>query len=113
MKILEIYDGTKNYMFPNMTLATVDIMLKEYPAILSFKHVIETDDSGEVCFGIENLSAMKSRYNIDKSLSDTEALEQLQEIINTPPEESEITPEERIASALEFQTMMMLPDEEV
>lgn len=102
MKLLEIYDGKKNYMFPTGKLATVDVMLEKFPAILTFKHVIETDESGEVCFAIENLSAMRSRYNIDKTLSEEEAIKLLQENINTEPEMvTEPTAEERTATALE------------
>jgi hypothetical protein len=113
MKVLEFYDGTKTYMYPNMKLATPDVMQADYPAILTFRHVIETDEAGQVCFAIENFAAMKSRFNIDSSLSDNEALAEIQEIINTPAPEGLPSPEERIASAIEFQTMMMLPDEEV
>lgn len=113
MKVLEIYDGTKTYMYPNMTLATPQIMLQNYPAILTFKHVIETDEAGEVCFAIENLSAMRSRYSIDKSLNDEEAIQAIQDILNAPESEAEPSAEERIASALEFQNMMSLPDEGV
>lgn len=111
MKVLEFYDGTKTYMYPNMRVATPQVMQTDYPAILTFRHVIETDEAGEVCFGIENFSAMKSRYNIDKNLSDNEALEAIQNILNAEPE-YEPSAEERIASALEFQNMMALPDEE-
>lgn len=113
MKVLEIYDGTKTYMYPNMALATPEIMLQNYPAILTFKHVIETDEAGQVCFAIENLSAMRSRYDIDKTLSDEEAVQAIQDILNAPEPELEPSAEERIASALEFQNMMSLPDEEV
>ena len=102
MKVLEIYDGTKTYMYPNMALATPEIMLQNYPAILTFKHVIETDEAGQVCFAIENLSAMRSRYNIDKTLSEEEAVKLLQENINAEPEiVTEPTAEERTATALE------------
>lgn len=102
MRVLEIYDGTKTYMYPNMTLATPEVMIANYPAILNFTHIIETDEAGEVCFAIENLSAMRSRYNIDKSLTPEEAVQAIQEIINTSEEVStEPTPEERTAGALE------------
>lgn len=113
MKVLEIYDGTKTYMYPNMTLATPQVMMSNYPAILTFKHIIETDEAGQVCFAIENLSAMRSRYDIDKTLSDEEAVQAIQNILNAPEPETEPSAEERIASALEFQNMMSLPDEEV
>lgn len=102
MKVLEIYDGSKNYMYPTGKIATVEVMLEKCPAILTFKHVIETDEAGEVCFAIENLSALRSRFNIDKTLTAEEAVQVLQEIINTPEEVStEPTTEERTATALE------------
>lgn len=113
MKVLEIYDGKKVYMYPTGKLATAEVMLEKCPAILTFKHVIETDEAGQVCFAIENLSAMRSRYDIDKTLSDEEAVQAIQDILNAPEPEAEPSAEERIASALEFQNMMSLPDEEV
>ncbi len=113
MRILEFYNGNKTYMFPNMKIATPEVMLAEFPAILTFKHVIETDENGEVCFAVENFSAMRTRHGIDKTLSDEDALSAIQDLMNVEPEEPMATPEERIASALEFQTMMLLPDEEV
>ena len=115
MKKLVKYDGNKTFMFPNGVLATPSVMVDNFPAILTFAHVIETDEKEEVCFAVQNLSALRSMYEIDASLSEKEAIAKIQEIINTPPAEepTEPTAEERIASSLEFQTMMMLPDEEV
>lgn len=102
MKVLEIYDGKKTYMYPTGKIATLEVMLEKYPAILTFKHVIETDEAGEVCFAIDNLSALRSRFNIDKSLTAEEAVKVIQDIINTPEEVStEPTTEERTATALE------------
>lgn len=114
MKKLVKYDGKKTFMFPNGVLATPSIMVDNFPAILTFAHVIETDEKEEVCFAVQNLSALRGMYNIDNSLSEEEAIANIEEIINTPPEVStEPTAEERIASALEFQNIMSLPDEEV
>ena len=104
MKILEKYDGSKTYMFPNGSLATPEIMKAKFPAVMAFAHVIETDEGGEVCFAVENLSALKSIYNIDRSLSENDAISAIQEIINAPVLEnttSVSSAEERIASALE------------
>ena len=72
MKILEKYDGSKTYMFPNGSLATPEVMKAKFPAVMAFAHVIETDEGGEVCFAVENLSALKSIYNIDRSLSEND-----------------------------------------
>lgn len=100
MKKLEKYTGNKTYMFPIGTLATPEIMEKQYPAITVFTHVIETDEAGQVCFAIENLSALRSMYNIDSSLTEDAAITKIEEIINTEPEQVEST-EERTAKALE------------
>lgn len=61
-------------------------------------------------FALQNLSAMRTFYNIDKSLSEDEAIAKMQEIVNTPPPEPEPSAEERMAAAMEFQNMMTLPD---
>lgn len=112
MKIIEKYTGEKTYMFPNGALATKEAMLVQFPAVLTFAHIIETDEAGEVCFAVQNLSAMRSLYNLDKSLTEEEAIAAIQEIVNTEPEVvNEVTAEERIAAALEYQVMASLPDE--
>ena len=99
-KKIEKYTGTKTYMYPNGALATPEVMQKDYPAIMYFTHIIETDEYGEVCFAVENLSALRSIYNIDSSLTEDEAITKIEEIINTEPEQVEST-EERTAKALE------------
>lgn len=110
MKILEKYTGTKTYMFPNGAIATPAVMQQQFPAITVFPHIIETDENGEVCFAVENLSAVKSRYGIDKTLPEDEAIAAIQAIINAPPPVPEPTAEERIAAAMEFQNLMLLED---
>lgn len=112
MKVLEKYLGNKTYMFPNGMIATPEIIEEKYPAVKVFTHVIETDEAGQVCFAIQNLSAMRSIYNIDKSLDEEEAIQAIQDILNTPPEEPEPSAEERIASALEYQNLMSMEDVE-
>ena len=111
MKILEKYTGEKVYMFPNGGFGTKDAVLKQFPAALSFVHVVETDENGEVMWAFNNLSAMRSMYKIDRSLSEAEAIAKLQEIINTEPEiDTTPSPEERIAAALEYQNIASMPD---
>lgn len=111
MKIVEKYTGTKTYMFPNGALATKEAVLEQFPAALAFVHYVETDENGEVMWAFQNLSAMRTVYKIDASLSEAEALAKIQEIINTEPE-VDTTPsaEERIASALEFQNLQSMAD---
>lgn len=116
MKRLEKYTGEKTYMYPNAALATPERVLADFPAAVAFPHVIETDDNGEVLFAIMNLSALRAQYGIDASLSESEAIQAIQDIINTPEPEPEPTVDEstvalqNIAAQLEFQNMMTLDD---
>ena len=113
MKIIEKYTGEKTYMFPNGALATKEAVLKQFPAALAFAHIVETDEAGEVMFALQNLSAMRTFYNIDKSLTEAEAIAAIQEKVNEEPVVDD-TPsaEERIASALEYQVLSSMPDDE-
>ena len=112
MKKIIKYDGTKTFMFPNGAIATKERVLQDFPAALTFTHIIETDEHEEVCFAVQNLSAMRGVYGVDSTLTEAEAIAAIQEVVNAVPE-VEPSAEERIASALEFQNMMTLPDEEV
>lgn len=111
MKKIIKYDGTKVFMYPNGVLADKERVLKDFPAALTFTHIIETDENEEVCFAVQNLSAMRGVYNIDSTLSEDEAIAKIEEIINTPAEE-QISAEERIAAALEYQNMASMEDVE-
>lgn len=108
MKKIEKYTGDKTYMFPNGAIATKEVVLKKFPAALTFTHFVETDENSEVMWAFQNLSAMRTMYKIDSSLSEDEALAKIQEIINTPPPEPEPSAEERMAAAMEFQNLMSL-----
>lgn len=108
MKKVERYTGDKTYMFPNGAIATKEVVLKKFPAALTFTHFVETDENSEVMWAFQNLSAMRTMYKIDSSLSEDEALAKIQEIINTPPPEPEPSAEERMAAAMEFQNLMSL-----
>lgn len=108
MRKYEKYLGNKTYMYPNGTMATPEIMIVKYPAVAYFSHIIETDEAGEVCFAVQNLSVMRHFYGIDNSLSEDEAIVQMEVLLNTPPVIPEPSPEERIASAMEFQNLMAL-----
>lgn len=108
MKKVEKYTGDKTYMFPNGAIATKEVVLKKFPAALTFTHFVETDENSEVMWAFQNLSAMRTLYKIESSLSEDEALAKIQEIINTPPPEPEPSAEERMAAAMEFQNLMSL-----
>lgn len=110
MFIVEKYTGEKVYMAPSGTLYTKEKVLKDFPAALTFVHIVTTDESGEVMFAIQNLSAMRSQYGVDKTLTEDEAITVIQDILNTPVETTPST-DERIAAALEYQVMASLPDE--
>lgn len=113
MKILEKYTGEKTYMFPNGALATPAAVLEQFPAALTFAHIVETDGNGEVMWAFQNLSAMRTMHEIDKSLSEAEAIQALQDIINTPPVIDDMpSAEERIAAALEYQNLASMDDME-
>lgn len=116
MKKLLIYSNDKTYMFPNGALATPEVMLNKYPAISSFKFVIQTDENMEVIYGISNLSAMRSMYNVERTLSDEEAIAAIEAELNKTPValegEAVSSAEERIAAALEYQNLLSMEDAE-
>ena len=103
----------KDIHVPERRAGDAGKMLEQFPAVLTFAHIIETDEAGEVCFAVENLSAMRSLYEIDASLTEEKAIAAIEEIINAPAPEPEPSAEERIAAALEYQNMASLPDETV
>jgi len=101
MKKVIKYDGTKTFMYPNGALATPERVLADFPAVMTFTHIIETDEAEQVCFAVQNLAAMRSIYEVDSSLTEDEAIAKIQEIINTPAPEPTESTEERTAKALE------------
>lgn len=103
---IEKYNGSKTYMFPNGDLATPDVVKEKFPAVSTFTHIVETDEAGQVMFAIQNLAAIKSQMGIDSNLSDAESIKQIEDIRNAPPPEPEVSAEERIAAALEFQNVL-------
>ena len=106
MKYLEKYTGEKTYMFPNSAIATPEAVLLQFPAALTFAHIVETD--GEVLFAMQNLSAMRQIYDVATEATESEAIVAIQEAVNAPTPEPVPSAEERTAAALEFQSMMML-----
>lgn len=112
MRKIEKYNGDKTYMFPNGGIGTPDVIKAKFPAVVTFAHVVETDENSEVMFALQNLSAMCTKYNISQQLTEEEKISLLNEKINTAIETTEVTPsaEERIASALEYQNLMSMPD---
>lgn len=105
---LEKYEGNKIYMFPSGALGDKEAMLRDFPAVLAFPHIIHTDEGGEVCFGVYNLAAMCAQNGVDMTLSEAEKIAALEVAMNTPAPEPEPSAEERIAAAMEFQNLMSL-----
>lgn len=105
---IEKYDGSKTYMFPNGELATPERVKKDYPAVEAFTHIVETDEAGQVMFAIQNLAAIKSQMGIDVSVSEEDAINQIEELRNAPAPapEPEVSDLERVAAALEFQNVL-------
>lgn len=112
MKIVEKYTGEKTYMFPNGALATKESVLQKFPAALTFTHIVETDEEGQVMWAFQNLAAMKTIHGIAKETQEAEAIVKIQEIINTPAPDPEPSAEERMAAAMELQALNSLTDVE-
>ncbi|SDN79360.1 hypothetical protein [Acetanaerobacterium elongatum] len=101
---LELFNGKKTYMFPNGEVATPERIKQQFPAVEVFPHVLEVN--GNVCQAVQELAAMRSSYGIDDALTDAQALEAMQKMINSPPPAPEPSAQERIAAALEFQNLI-------
>ena len=103
---IEKFQGTKTYMYPNGTLATAETIKRDFPAVETFTHIIETDEAGQVCFAVQNLAAVRSQMGIDSALTEDEAIAKIEELRNAPAPEPDPTAEERIAAALEYQNLI-------
>lgn len=118
---LKLYQPSDTYMSPAGTLMDEAAVREQFPAAQTFLHIVQTDEGGEMMYGFYSLSAMRSKYSISKSLNDAQACQAVEDAMNAEREEQEaeaqalaeaITPEERIAAALEFQALASLPDVE-
>lgn len=102
---IEKFTGDKTYMYPNGAIATAETIKNDFPAVEAFTHIIETDESGQVCFAVQNLAAVRSQMGIDSALTEDEAIVAIEETRNAPIPEAEPSAEERIAAALEYQNL--------
>lgn len=102
---LEFYSGDKTYMFPSGKIATPEVVLAEYPAISLFPHVVEIN--GNVLQAILEFESLKNSRGITEE-NDAVALQMLEDLTNNPVINNIPSPEERIASALEFQNLNSL-----
>lgn len=101
----EIYNPNKNYMMGNGESGHQNV-LKYFPGVEDFVHVVETDEGGEFMYALQSFSATKSQFGIPQEMSVEEALAEMERIRNLPPPEAPISAEERIAAAMEFQNLM-------
>ncbi len=102
---IEKFTGNKTYMYPNGAIATPEKLKADFPAVEVFPHIIETDEAEQVCFAVQNLAAVCSQMGIDPTLTEAEAISKIEELRNTPAPEPEVSAEERIAAALEYQNL--------
>ena len=115
---LKLYNPNDTYMSPSGEIMNAENVLRHFPAAQTFTHIVHTDVGQEMMYGFYSLSAMKSKYNIDPSLTGAEAVQAVEDAMNAEQEQQEadaqayVAPEERIAAALEFQTLTSLPDAE-
>lgn len=101
------FDNETTYMFPNGDIATPEVIVQQFPAITHFTHVLEVN--GDVCQAVMNLKAMRNIHNIDEVLTEEEAILAMENLINNPVvQEVEVSADERIASALEFQNLLAM-----
>lgn len=105
---IEKYNATKTYMYPNGEIATPERVLKDYPAILVFPHIITTDKQGQMFFAVENLSAVRDSLNISDELNEELSILEIERIRNEPAPEPVPTAEERIAAAMEYQNLITM-----
>lgn len=113
MKYVTIYDNSKNYLFPNMKVATPEIIAMEYNAvnIPDLICVIETDETGIMFYtSPEPIQVMAGRIGADISTctTDDERLQAISGVLNAPAPEPEPTAEERIAAAMEYQNLLSM-----
>ena len=118
---LKLYNSNDTYVSPSNEIMDAVAVLSHFPASSITAFVVQTDAYSEIMYGFYNLSTLKSKYNIDSSLSNIEAVQAIEDAMNLEKQQQQEaeqaaalipTPEERIAAALEFQNLNNLPDVE-
>lgn len=117
---LKLYDPADTYLTPASTLYDAAGVRRDFPAVDHFPHIVQTDASGEMVYSIFALNVMKAKYGIEGG-TPAQAVRAIENAMNAEREQQEaeaqaqaemVTPEERIAAALEFQALASLPDME-
>ena len=111
----KIWDKQSNLITPTGKELTPEEVFAEYPAarLPNMKYII---CDAPISMGVfMEFEATKEHYKhlgvpITDDMSDQEVLDAISDWEENPPE-PEPTAEERIAAMLEFQAMMMLPDD--
>ena len=111
-----IWDKQSNLITPTGKELTPEQVFAEYPAarLPNLKWIVCDAPISMAVF--MEFTATKEHYKrlgvpITEDMTDQEVLDAISDWEENPPE-PEPTAEERIAAALEFQSMMMLPDAE-
>ena len=116
---IEKYDGTKTYMYPNSAIATPEVVSNDFPAWQMFPHGVVTD--GQTIYSFVSLASMRSRYEIDDSVSEDDAIVAINQKMSEPHAEVERDPTAEeitatalasIAASMEYQNMLTLDDVE-
>ena len=111
-----IWDKESIVITPSGEIFTPEQWIERYPVANILPTVVAGGDINGAYFGV--FSQMVDMYenmgcDFSNCVADQDYLDAIEEFENRPIEEDEtITPEERIAAALEAQVMMSLPDEE-
>jgi hypothetical protein len=105
---LEIYNPTKTYYSPVNEIFTPEHVMSHYAIVNAGTCVIETNSTGKMFYAVELMEVARDRMNIANTLTDEEALVVMKEILNAPQPIPEPSPEERMASAMEFQNLLAL-----
>ena len=104
----ELYDNTKTYYSPIGELFTPEEVSKRYAIVNSGLPIIITTDQTHTIFGgVNTLSQFKAAYDIEDEITDEDALEKIIELANAPAPEPAPSAEERIASAMEYQNLLL------
>lgn len=111
-RLVKLYDHSdqKTYAFPNGSLATPEIIYRDFPCASSgLKCVIITDASGETLFTLQTLSSLADAMGLDSTLDHDVLIKSIETQVNTPPSDPIPSPEERIAAALEYRNLLDMP----
>lgn len=110
-KYFELYNPNKIYYSPIGEEFTPEVVGMKYSIVNSgVPCLIETDKAHIRFYAICTLEEGKDMFGVEDTLEGQDAILAIEEVANAPLPAPEPTTEERIASALEAQVMLSLPD---